>query len=156
MATEVQIKRIAKDHPTYRVGLVAFSTDVTIYGDGTQAPVVVSTDKLLLWAKLSEIGETYRLRNLWVKLWTSCCGHWRRMVPQHSDQQCGLPLVLLEVVMVIMLVIEAVTEVEETVSFCAQMDLPTKALGRLKEKVTMEATTMALWHSTQSVPSRRC
>lgn len=60
-AVEAQIERIAREHPQHKVGLIVFSNEVTILGDGTQEPENVAGDKLKNWQQLVEIGERYRL-----------------------------------------------------------------------------------------------
>lgn len=75
---EAQIEKIARESPDTRVGListfrlsripcsslnavVAFNNEVTIYGDGTQEPLVVAGDKLDSWDELGRIGKAVNL-----------------------------------------------------------------------------------------------
>ena len=55
-AVEDQIERIRKESPKRRIGLITFNNDVTIYGDGTQEPVVVTGEKLKSFEALKSIG----------------------------------------------------------------------------------------------------
>lgn len=61
-AVEAQVRRIARETPGKRVGLIAFSSEVTVYGDGTQAPLVVAGDNLHSWQELWQIGGRYSLQ----------------------------------------------------------------------------------------------
>jgi len=61
IAIEAQIKKIARETPEKRVGLITFSDEVTLIGDGEQAPVVISGEKLSSWEKLGEIGSQFKL-----------------------------------------------------------------------------------------------
>jgi len=56
-AVSSQIERIAKEAPSTRVGLVCFSDEVTLVGDGTQDPVVIAGDKLSDWQQLERMGQ---------------------------------------------------------------------------------------------------
>uniref|UniRef100_A0A6A7G8Q6 Sec23/Sec24 trunk domain containing protein n=2 Tax=Hirondellea gigas TaxID=1518452 RepID=A0A6A7G8Q6_9CRUS len=60
-AVNAQLEILQKTRPKYRVGLVTFARDVTIYGDGTTAIEVVAGDKLADLAKLQDIGRKYAL-----------------------------------------------------------------------------------------------
>lgn len=77
-AIEQHITQIAKTNPNYKIGLVTFSDEVTIIGDGTQEPLVVAGDKLDSFHDLKEIGEKYSInknikeaeKDLLKKLWS--------------------------------------------------------------------------------------
>ena len=45
-AIETQIRKIAKEDPNKRVGIITFSDSVTIFGDCGESPVVVAGDNL--------------------------------------------------------------------------------------------------------------
>jgi hypothetical protein len=59
LAIETQLESLRVTHPNARVGLVVFSSDVTIIGDGTQAPIVVTGDKLYDYNTLINIVSDY-------------------------------------------------------------------------------------------------
>lgn len=61
IAIEAQIKKIARETPEKRVGIITFSDEVTLIGDGTQEPVVISGEKLNSWERLGEIGAGFKL-----------------------------------------------------------------------------------------------
>lgn len=77
-AIEHHITQVSKNQPNTKIGLVTFNDEVTILGDGTQEPVVVSGDKLNSWQQLKEIGEAYHInkaasaaeKDLTQKLWS--------------------------------------------------------------------------------------
>lgn len=52
IAIEQQIKRLERENPDKRVGIVAFNNEVLIIGDGTQDPVVIAGDRLGSWEGL--------------------------------------------------------------------------------------------------------
>eukprot|EP01102_Stenamoeba_stenopodia_P022791 TRINITY_DN962_c0_g1_i1.p1 TRINITY_DN962_c0_g1~~TRINITY_DN962_c0_g1_i1.p1 ORF type:complete len:878 (-),score=250.65 TRINITY_DN962_c0_g1_i1:198-2831(-) len=60
-AVEHQIELIAKEHPKKKVGLVTFNNDVTLIGDGTQEPLIVTGDKLYNFQDLKALGEQYNV-----------------------------------------------------------------------------------------------
>lgn len=60
-AVGAQIESLAKDHPNYVVGLVSFESDVTIWGDGKSAPLVIAGGKLY---KDHEIEKAVRYYSL--------------------------------------------------------------------------------------------
>jgi len=45
-AVQIQLEDIKTKHPTKRVALITFATDVHIYGDASTEPLVVAGDKL--------------------------------------------------------------------------------------------------------------
>ena len=55
-ALSSQIEMLARVHPTKRVGVVSFASDVVIYGDGTSDPIVVAGDRLQDFEHLLERG----------------------------------------------------------------------------------------------------
>jgi hypothetical protein len=77
-AIEQHITQIAKTKPNFKVGLVTFSDEVTIVGDGTQDPLVVAGDKLDSFQDLKQLGESYSItksvkeaeKDLVKKLWS--------------------------------------------------------------------------------------
>ena len=56
-AVEAEIEKVYKTKPDTKVGLVVFSTDVKIIGDGDQDEVVVAGDALSSFEKLEEIAK---------------------------------------------------------------------------------------------------
>jgi hypothetical protein len=61
-AVEAHLEQLVKDTPTRRVGLVAFSNEVHLYGDGSlAAPKVLAGDRLNNYAELLSIGESFTL-----------------------------------------------------------------------------------------------
>jgi hypothetical protein len=56
-AIESQLEALRITHPNARVGLVVFSNEVTIIGDGTQQPIVVAGDKLYNNEALLNVGQ---------------------------------------------------------------------------------------------------
>ncbi|KAH3762933.1 circularly permutated Ras protein 1 [Pelomyxa schiedti] len=61
MAIEEQIKRLVREHPNKRVGLIAFNNEVVLIGDGLQDTVTVAGDRLSSWEELGSIGSKFRL-----------------------------------------------------------------------------------------------
>eukprot|EP01105_Mastigella_eilhardi_P008993 TRINITY_DN2149_c0_g1_i3.p1 TRINITY_DN2149_c0_g1~~TRINITY_DN2149_c0_g1_i3.p1 ORF type:complete len:939 (-),score=238.17 TRINITY_DN2149_c0_g1_i3:129-2897(-) len=61
MAIEEQIKRLTRESPNKRVGLIAFSDEVTLIGDGLQEQVTVAGDRLNSWEELGAIGAKFKL-----------------------------------------------------------------------------------------------
>lgn len=76
-AVATQIKGLIRQNPRVKVGLITFSNDVTIIGDGSEEPVIVTGDKLHSWDELQKIGSAYTVKksikkvkdNLLGKLW---------------------------------------------------------------------------------------
>jgi hypothetical protein len=60
-AIESQLENLKVSYPNSRVGLVVFSNDVTIIGDGAQPPLVVTGDKLQSYDTLIQIAANYQL-----------------------------------------------------------------------------------------------
>jgi hypothetical protein len=60
-AIESQLENLKHAHPNARVGLVVFSSEVIIIGDGTQEPIVIAGDKLNHYDTLIQIASSYRL-----------------------------------------------------------------------------------------------
>lgn len=60
-AVDSQLDQWAKTNPERRVGLVTFNRDVTIIGDGSGEPEVVTGDKLMDQEKLQAIGNAHSL-----------------------------------------------------------------------------------------------
>jgi len=58
-----QLENLHKQYPGYHVGLVCFNNEVTIYGDGTKDPVIITGDKLSDYNALLELGTQYTLQN---------------------------------------------------------------------------------------------
>jgi hypothetical protein len=58
-AVDLHLERLRKQHPHRRVCLITFSDDVTIVGDGTTAPVVVTGDKLSNYEDLIASGLNF-------------------------------------------------------------------------------------------------
>jgi len=56
-ALSSQIEALARIYPNKRVGVVTFASDVVIYGDGQQDPVVVAGDRLQDFAHLLAAGQ---------------------------------------------------------------------------------------------------
>jgi hypothetical protein len=54
-AVNTQIETMAKDTPSRRVGIVTFNGDVTIVGDGTNAPTVLTGDRLNSYEDLVQV-----------------------------------------------------------------------------------------------------
>lgn len=61
IAIEQQIKRLERENPDKRVGIVAFNNEVLIVGDGTQEPIVIAGDRLGAWDELKRIGAAFVL-----------------------------------------------------------------------------------------------
>merc|ERR1712137_495832 len=57
-AIDHQISRYQREQPQTRIGLVSFSNEVTLIGDGTQTQTVVAGDRLYNWDQLQENGAT--------------------------------------------------------------------------------------------------
>src|SRR3990167_10066042 len=76
-AVATQIKALIRQNPRVKVGLITFSNDVTIIGDGSEEPVTVTGDKLHSWDELQKIRSAYTVKksikkvkdNLLGKLW---------------------------------------------------------------------------------------
>ncbi|PRP83129.1 hypothetical protein PROFUN_09808 [Planoprotostelium fungivorum] len=62
VAIEQHIEASVRDKPNSRIGLVTFSDEVTLYGDGGQDPVVVAGDKLENFQELKQIGEQFAVQ----------------------------------------------------------------------------------------------
>jgi len=60
-AVDHQISKYIREHPEYRVGLVSFSSEVSLIGDGTQEQKVVNGDRLYSWDELQEIGNNFKI-----------------------------------------------------------------------------------------------
>lgn len=60
-AIESQIKTMAETTPTRRVGLVTFSGDVVVHGDGTSEARTVAGDRLSDFDFLVNAGSTFPL-----------------------------------------------------------------------------------------------
>jgi len=60
-AIDDQITELVNNKPMYKVGLVSFSDEVTIIGDGTSDAEFIAGDKLTNIEKLKEIGAAYKL-----------------------------------------------------------------------------------------------
>jgi len=60
-AIESQLETLKLAHPNARVGLVVFSSEVIIIGDGTKDPIVIAGDKLNHYDTLIQIASNYRL-----------------------------------------------------------------------------------------------
>ena len=45
-AIDLHLQRLARQHPQRRMCLITFASDVTIWGDGTTAPVTIAGDRL--------------------------------------------------------------------------------------------------------------
>jgi len=77
-AIEHHITEVARSKPENKICLVTFSDEVTIYGDGTQEPLVASGDKLQSFQELRQLGESYTVsknvseseKDLIKKLWS--------------------------------------------------------------------------------------
>eukprot|EP00727_Mastigamoeba_balamuthi_P005505 m51a1_g1574 hypothetical protein (906) ;mRNA; f:87526-90624 len=61
IAIEEQIRRISRETPGRRVGLIAFSSEVTVYGDGQQEALTVAGDRLGSWEQLMQLAAGYRI-----------------------------------------------------------------------------------------------
>ncbi|ETO25294.1 hypothetical protein RFI_11843 [Reticulomyxa filosa] len=59
-AVDDQITGLAKEKPNCKVGLVTFSNEVTIIGDGINDPEFIAGDKLQKMDVLKEIGSKYK------------------------------------------------------------------------------------------------
>jgi len=59
VAIETQLEALKITHPNARVGLVVFSNEVTIIGDGTQQPIVITGDKLYNNEALFNVASEY-------------------------------------------------------------------------------------------------
>eukprot|EP01113_Clastostelium_recurvatum_P000455 TRINITY_DN101_c0_g1_i2.p1 TRINITY_DN101_c0_g1~~TRINITY_DN101_c0_g1_i2.p1 ORF type:complete len:985 (+),score=334.30 TRINITY_DN101_c0_g1_i2:83-3037(+) len=76
-AIERHIVDISQKHPQFKLGLITFSDEVTIIGDGRQDPLVVAGDRLHSFDELKKIGDTYQIekgiseaeKDLVTKLW---------------------------------------------------------------------------------------
>ncbi|KAH3732923.1 Ras subfamily protein [Pelomyxa schiedti] len=55
-AVDSHFQRLQKGHPNKKVALITFNSEVTIYGDGTSAEVIISGDKLDNFEEIWEIG----------------------------------------------------------------------------------------------------
>eukprot|EP00727_Mastigamoeba_balamuthi_P003938 m51a1_g13541 putative type a von willebrand factor domain-containing protein (466) ;mRNA; f:261-2200 len=60
-AIDAQLAALARDHPTRTVGLVAFNSEVTVLGDGTQESRTIAGDKLGDYEALLAEGSAYAL-----------------------------------------------------------------------------------------------
>eukprot|EP00005_Dracoamoeba_jomungandri_P002040 CAMPEP_0174250422 /NCGR_PEP_ID=MMETSP0439-20130205/594_1 /TAXON_ID=0 /ORGANISM="Stereomyxa ramosa, Strain Chinc5" /LENGTH=871 /DNA_ID=CAMNT_0015330485 /DNA_START=21 /DNA_END=2636 /DNA_ORIENTATION=+ len=60
-AVEQQILKISRESPGKHIGLITFSNDVTIIGDGTQEEISISGDKLYSYEELKEIAVNYTI-----------------------------------------------------------------------------------------------
>lgn len=58
-AVEHRMSQYQRENPEARVGLVSFSNEVTLIGDGTQKQVSVRGDRLYSWDELQEIGNDF-------------------------------------------------------------------------------------------------
>jgi hypothetical protein len=58
-AVEQNVESLAKSHPSYRVGLITFSADVTIRGDGSSEARIISGDRLQSYEELVSIADKY-------------------------------------------------------------------------------------------------
>lgn len=56
-AIDNQIQEMSKGAPERKLGIVTFNHEVTIYGDGSKAPQVVTGDKLFNYDYLLQNGE---------------------------------------------------------------------------------------------------
>lgn len=62
-AVGAQMDLLAKDHPNKRVGLVSFSSDVLITGDGKQEAKVVAGDRLHDYDSLMAVAADWELQH---------------------------------------------------------------------------------------------
>ncbi|KAH3745950.1 circularly permutated Ras protein 1 [Pelomyxa schiedti] len=77
IAVEQQMERVARESPDKKIGLISFSNDVTLIGDGKQSPVVVAGDTLNSWESLMTCGKDFKIgariresqRDLAKRLW---------------------------------------------------------------------------------------
>ena len=60
-AVEHQISKYKRENPNYHVGLVSFSNEVSLIGDGSQNSIHVSGDRLHSWNELQEIGCSFHI-----------------------------------------------------------------------------------------------
>lgn len=60
-AVDHQICKYQRNNPETRVGLVSFSNDVTLIGDGTQEQTIISGDRLYNWDELQEAGSKFTI-----------------------------------------------------------------------------------------------
>ena len=60
-AIEGQIRTIAQTNPMKRIGLIAFNSAVTVWGDCSKEPLVVAGSKLDSFQDLMSIGSAYEL-----------------------------------------------------------------------------------------------
>jgi len=60
-AVDHQICKYQRENPEFRVGLVAFSNEVTLLGDGTQQQTQVNGDRLYSWDELQKIGSEFTI-----------------------------------------------------------------------------------------------
>ncbi|KAH3766543.1 circularly permutated Ras protein 1 [Pelomyxa schiedti] len=56
-AIEAQIKRLAQERPDSRVGIIAFSNEVRVFGDCGSSEQVVAGDRLCSWAELNSVSS---------------------------------------------------------------------------------------------------
>ena len=60
-AVDYQINKYTRENPKTKIGLVTFSNDVSIIGDGIQAAKLVYGDRLNDWDELQKIGSEYKI-----------------------------------------------------------------------------------------------
>lgn len=58
-----QIEALFKNHPNSKVGLVCFNNEVTVIGDGTSQPAIITGDKLEAFDALLEEGLKHRINS---------------------------------------------------------------------------------------------
>jgi len=63
LAIDAQLTSLVHEHPTRRVILVTFSSDVNVYGDGSQVPIVIAGDHLSSEEYLSDISKWWNIEN---------------------------------------------------------------------------------------------
>jgi len=64
-AVETKIEKIYRESPSKRVGIITFSSEVTLLGDCKQEPHIVAGDKLYSWDQLQEAGASFTIeRNI--------------------------------------------------------------------------------------------
>jgi len=56
-AVEQKILKLAQEYPNKRVGLITFSDEVTVIGDGSQASFTVAGDRLDSWDQIQEAAK---------------------------------------------------------------------------------------------------
>mgnify|MGYP002385672771 CR=1 FL=1 len=59
MGVEAQLKNLKEQQPNTRVSIVTFDAEVTVIGDGSQDPLILTGDKLNDFDRLMEFGRTY-------------------------------------------------------------------------------------------------